>query len=501
MRFFPLLPALILIAYLMTGPGCANIVPPGGGAKDTSAPRLLRVSPGDSLLNARPQKVELSFDEFVVLADPGTNVQISPLLEVPLTVTGNLKKVAVRIPDTLLRPRTTYRISFGTAIQDLHENNPFRNYTYVFSTGPYFDSLRLRGSVIDAATGLPDSAASVLLYDAAEGDSAVVRHKPLYLARAAGNGSFSFDGLPAGAYNLYALSDKNNNLTYDGNGEKIAFLNSSVMVTPDSVPVLKLYSFEEPADTSQAAVPAPDNNQGRKNLAGRSEGNASKNFSYSISADSSDLRKRTFDINLPLYIRFTRRLREFAAERIFLSYDSAGSVVETLRMVRLDTESDHNLVLTTNWQEDAVYTLRLQKGFAKDTTGADAMPVRFSFRTKRSEDYGRLQLHLPSRLYGKNFVLQVTREKDTLYQQPVTDTMVTFNRLAPGSYSFRVIHDANGNGKWDPGDLFLKKQPELVEPYPNVINLKAGWDNLIDFDISNRRKGSIGEGSAPPGTR
>jgi hypothetical protein len=45
-----------------------------------------------------------------------------------------------------------------------------------------------------------------------------------------------------------------------------------------------------------------------------------------------------------------------------------------------------------------------------------------------------------------------------------------------------VIIDANRNGKWDSGDLLKRKQPERVMPYNNEINLRPGWENMVDFE-------------------
>jgi len=53
-------------------------------------------------------------------------VEISPILSIPINVTGAYKKVTVKIEDTLLQENTTYRISFGNAIRDVHEGNIFK---------------------------------------------------------------------------------------------------------------------------------------------------------------------------------------------------------------------------------------------------------------------------------------------------------------------------------------------------------------------------------------
>jgi hypothetical protein len=122
------------------------------------------------------------------------------------------------------------------------------------------------------------------------------------------------------------------------------------------------------------------------------------------------------------------------------------------------------------------------------------LPGRFTFRTKRDDDYGKLRIHLPTKYYGRSHILQVVNDHDTIHQQPVLDTVINLLHVQPGTYTFRIIEDKNENGRWDAGDLFLRRQPELVIPYSRNINLKAGWEQQIDFE-EPRKAGS--EGAAP----
>jgi hypothetical protein len=62
-----------------------------------------------------------------------------------------------------------------------------------------------------------------------------------------------------------------------------------------------------------------------------------------------------------------------------------------------------------------------------------------------------------------------------------------------------IIVDANGNGKWDSGDLLARRQPEMVIPHKGSILLKAGWENTIDFeDVKKPRFGDGKEKDSPP---
>lgn len=181
--------SILLVIIIFFGVGCANIVPPTGGKKDVTPPKLVSVTPVDSQLNARVSKLVLRFDEYITLTDANKDVQISPILAIQPTVTSVNKRVTVKIADTLLQNNTTYRISFGKAIRDLHEGNPFTGYTYTFSTGAYFDSLELNGNVLNAFTGTIDTGSIIVeLYDAKKSDSAVLREKPLYVTPTAREG-------------------------------------------------------------------------------------------------------------------------------------------------------------------------------------------------------------------------------------------------------------------------------------------------------------------------
>jgi hypothetical protein len=465
---------------------CANIVPPTGGDKDVTPPKLLAVTPADSQLNTRVKKIVLDFDEYITLSDASTQIQISPLLSLPLTITSTNKHVTVVIPDSLLQDETTYRITFGNAIRDLHEGNVYESQGYTFSTGAHFDSLVLLGSVYSANTGRHDSTAQVLLYSALESDSAIVRHKPMYVVHADNSGNFAFRGLPARPFRIYALRDANSNLTFDGGSEWIAFNDS--IVTPAPIPHkdIELRTFPESlGDTATSAQQARQSARLFDREASPSAAKAAtvQAGSYKLSVDTSDVKRRTQELNEPVVITFGRRLAAPVKEdRIFLSYDSAGTTIEVPFKVSAADTSFRHYNITTPWREDALYTLRLQKGFAKDSTGTDMMPGRFTFRTKRDEDYGKLRIHLPTRYYGRSHILQVVSDHDTIYQQPVTDTMISLLHIQPGSYTFRIIEDRNENGRWDAGDLFLRRQPELVIPYNNNINLKAGWEQQIDFE-------------------
>ncbi len=484
MKSAPVYKPLLLLLLLCLVQGCANIVPPSGGKKDEAPPQLLSVTPPDSQLHTKPRKLELRFDEYIVLSDAAKEIQTSPILPVPPVVIVANKKVTVMLPDTLLMDSTTYRISFGKAIQDLHENNPFTGYHYLFSTGSYFDSLWVEGRVLNALTGMPDTGAYVLLYAAAVSDSAVVRERPLYAGRVDATGQFRIEGLPPRDFRIYALHDKNDNLRYDGDEERIAFTEMIVRPSEDSLLQEPLRTFREftPPDTSdmEDASGAPGGKPAMAGKRGRQD-DKQEELSYRVQADTSNTGKRTLDITQPLVVTFNRELAEVNADRITLVYDSNGVEAPVPITLEHDTADREKFEIKTDWREDAVYTLRLLKGFARDSAGTEAMPSRHSFRTKHEDDYAKVQINVADAYYSSKHILLVTNGEDTVHYSPVTDTVVRLSYLAEGSYSLRIIVDENENGQWDTGDLFDQVQPEWVIPHSEVVKVRAGWENIIDF--------------------
>lgn len=476
---------ITLFVVIGTILGCANIVPPEGGKKDTRPPKLLSVNPPDSLLNTRISKIELHYNEFIELNNPAVEVQVSPLLPFPPAVTAVGKRVTIKIPDSLYQENTTYRITTGSAIKDLHEGNIAKVYTYSFSTGSYFDSLELRGVIYDAATGLLDTNAFVVLYPAHKSDSVVVKEKPMYVVKAGSDGNFAFKGLPKRNFRVYALHDANNNLIYDGKGEMIAFIDSIITPVDSAIVPVVLKSFKEVIiDTLPANIVKTRINtlKDKKN-----KDAVQMPLAYKVEVDTTSVTRRSFDITRPLVIVFEHKTDTINKQRIYLSYDSAGISVESPFTIAKDTSKPFTYLITSQWKEDSVYTLRLQKGFAKDSSGNETLSGKYSFRTKNDDDYAKLAIHLLPKYKDRKYILMVCAETDTVYNKPVTDTVVNLKKLKPGGYKMRIIIDENKNGKWDTGDLFEKRQPEEVIPYLEPIQLKAGWDSIIDFEKEKPR--------------
>jgi uncharacterized protein (DUF2141 family) len=80
-----------------------------------------------------------------------------------------------------------------------------------------------------------------------------------------------------------------------------------------------------------------------------------------------------------------------------------------------------------------------------------------------------------------NFFVQLL-DKDYKVLASIRNTKkFNFEDLKPGDYQLRLIIDTDNNGKWDPGNFYENRPPEVVYYYLNeknvpVINLKANWE-------------------------
>lgn len=210
---------------------CARQGVPSGGPKDTQPPQVDTVASTPNFSTRFDQKrIELKFDEWVVLSDVLTQVVVSPPLAKRPEVVLKGKTVVLTFDKAeVLYPNTTYTVNFGNSVKDLHEGNAAKDLRFVFSTGDFIDSLTFKGILTDAFTGEPVENISVLLYENFA-DSAVRKERPYYFSRTDKSGLYTFQNLRAGRYRVVALEDSDQNLRWDGELERIGFRDSALVV-------------------------------------------------------------------------------------------------------------------------------------------------------------------------------------------------------------------------------------------------------------------------------
>lgn len=200
---------VVLVLWLGVGmAGCANVVSPEGGARDQRPPKLVRVTPNDQSLNARPSRIVFEFDEYLQLKDPQA-VRWGNIPPGPMEVQTRLRKLIIRLNPDSLSSNSTYGVDLGGSVADITEGNAISSLGYAFSTGPYLDSMECSGQVRDAQTDRPLEGITVALYpqealpDLLRGDSI----KPERWTVSNDSGFFVFRNLPNTIYTALAFRD------------------------------------------------------------------------------------------------------------------------------------------------------------------------------------------------------------------------------------------------------------------------------------------------------
>ena len=342
------------LIYVLFNSRCASTqTGPSGGPRDTIPPVLLRVSPSNQSLNFKANSFDLTFDEYVILKDVAKNVIVSPPSLVRPQIRTHAKGIRVRFNDTL-KSNTTYTVNFGSAIEDINENNPFPAYRYVFSTGSYIDSMRIIGKVFDAYTLEPVENVSLMLYEEFK-DSTVFQRIPDAYSRTDTLGYFSVDYIKPSPYAVVAIEDKNSNMRYDPGSEKIAFLDSLVSPVVMKKPLKDTLLVDSEGDT----------------LALPQRSSEPRFYIYAEEGTRQTLSEYTLVANREIRLRFAQKnpqINSFHLDGI----DSTGYVVETSRF--RDT--------VTYWitAETLPDTLRGAVNYMRTDSTGNLSPTETSFR-------------------------------------------------------------------------------------------------------------------------
>ena len=463
---------LLLIAISVTsGPGCANIIPPQGGPKDSLPPVLIKATPGDSTRNFTGNKITFTFNEFIDVQGIQENLNVSPSPGINPKIDFKLNALSVKLVDSL-ESNTTYSINFGNAIKDFTEGNTLKGFTYTFSTGRYIDSLELKGKVILAETGKIDTTLIVLLHTS-PADSAIIKERPRYVAKLDGTGSFIFKNLPPKTFYLYALKDDGGTRRYFSDKQLFAFADKPITLSGKTEPVT-LYAFSE-KETTSSALPAGVNIGGR-NLKGGLSSETRLKYQTNLTNSQQDLLGK-------FMLTFEQALRTFDSTKISLFTDS--TFIPATGYTFQKDSTNKKIILLNTWKENTAYHIILDKDFAADSAGKKLLKTdTLHFQTKKMADYGSLQLKFKNLDTARHPVLLILQNETILKSTPLKVAGFSQALFLPGEYELRILYDDNNNGVWDTGQFFGKhKQPELVKPVERKITVKPAFQNEIEIAL------------------
>ena len=524
----------ILLLFVLSFVDCAKRGRPSGGKKDSIPPVIVKSSPENYSINFEGDEIKIHFDEYIKLKELSKELIISPPLKYQPLITplSTGKFIKIKIKDTL-KENTTYSFNFGKSIVDNNEENAFNYYKYVFSTGDYIDSLKLKGTIKDALLLNPEALTTVMLYEVTEtfNDSIIYKEKPTYITTTKDSTqTFELTNLKEGKYLLIALKEKTNDYIFQPEYDKIGFANELITIPTDSTYTISLFK-----ETSEYYIAKPKH-EGKNHIIFGYEGTP-ENLNIELqSTVSPDFKEYTFhetktdtihywfkpavENDSLVFIATTTvyqdtlvtRMRDLYADTLKIKAINAGVLTpnDTLKfsantpIISIDSEkisvmNQDSTYIPIKATINKKYNIASLEFPIKDTEyyAIQVLPGAFTdffentndtivtrVRTKELSEYATLNITL-NNLESYPVIVQLVNSKfKVVFEEYLTEiNTANFEYIIPGDYYIRIIYDENKNKIWDTGNYLQKLQPETVIYYPKVLEARPNWSLMETFTL------------------
>lgn len=195
------------------------------------------------------------------------------------------------------------------------------------------------------------------------------------------------------------------------------------------------------------------------------------------------------EVNRPVVLEVPQPLESFDFSMVRLEWKEDTLWVPVadfdVGMMAFDSLNPRRMTVAYPWKYETSYKLSVDSLAGKNIYGLFTDDMEVEFTTRAETDYGSLRFNLsdmgPDSI--PRFVQLLDGSGKPLASEPLRDGSVTFRYLLPGKYNARVVEDLNGNGIWDPGNYDLGMQPDVAYYYKDTVELKANWDQELDWAV------------------
>lgn len=505
----------LFIALALFVSSCAQVGTITGGEKDTVAPNAVATNPPNGTVGFNQSSFTMDFDEFIQLNNPLQTMSIVPG-GIQLDAKLNKKQVTVTLDGNLL-PATTYVVSFNGTIKDVTEGNDSL-LQYVFSTGTSIDSAELCVRISDAWTLAPLDKITVGLFTDTNEIS------PYYFAKSGKDGLARFRYLRNGTYRLRAFEDLNGDVSIQPY-ERCGFTADSVVVQAGVLDTLSLRIFSPLAARKVNAFKTAGINRfvvganfslvdaqlvlNGSPVTPENRGLITEDSVYVYGAFS-DLTEANLVVLKDSFVdtlktRITPKDKAFPLRTMSdkkggmlapidtLSYSINGKITaldSAFILVKNTADSSYvpydlairgvntfSIVPKTKVEKGVVV---LKKGAINCGSTMNMDSTGFAFQYGALEDFGVLDAVLND--FAGSFILQLKRGNELVSERICSGgTTVHYEYLEPAEYTFVLIDDRDGNGKWTTGDLDQGIQPEMVYRFSQATKVRANWDVSVEL--------------------
>ncbi|GHT73613.1 hypothetical protein FACS189456_4230 [Bacteroidia bacterium] len=203
----------------------------------------------------------------------------------------------------------------------------------------------------------------------------------------------------------------------------------------------------------------------------------------------SPLQSPTFQFNALLFAVQARKIKVEEMRIHPKRKDTSYIVLKTT--LKRDTLRLRHYTLAGDWKENTTYRYQILPDAFIDIYGQTNDTVQGTISTVNPEQAAILTFRWSN--VKQPYVLQITDAKASkvFREHNVTSDVEKLDipYLAPAAYRIKVIKDDNGNGKWDAGNYFTRRQPEYTTFLKNPdgtldFTLKANWEQELAVDMN-----------------
>jgi len=191
----------------------------------------------------------------------------------------------------------------------------------------------------------------------------------------------------------------------------------------------------------------------------------------------------TFEIYNPIMFNFETPILNFDVSKIKLTQKIDTAYKQIPFKWRQVDSTKMTFAIDYKWVAEKSYRLSIDSAVFTSIYQKVSSKLKTDFKIRSLDEYSSIKLIIEP--FNAKAVIQVLGKQDeVIATKPALEKGTSIQYLKPGEYYIRMFIDQNGNGKWDAGDISLRRQPEEVFYYNKKLNLKANWDFEETWDYN-----------------
>lgn len=263
------------------------------------------------------------------------------------------------------------------------------------------------------------------------------------------------------------------------------WLRDSMVYKSDSLQFLAEYPLTDSLqqlttyyDTLKFNYRDPQKDTGRRRRKEEKE-EQEETFTLSVGVSSSQPQ----DIYKSLNLEVQHPVFNTDKSRISLSNKEDTLIIPVSFSLEKDSNRLRKYSMKVDWESEMRYLLDIYPGAFTDIYGLTHDTVSIIFMSRGTDWYGRILLNL-SGVDGPKIIQLIDKDDKIVRVNRVNeDGLIEFPYLGPAGFTLKIVHDDNGNGKWDTGSYLEGIQPERVSFHPGTITIRSNFDMEINWNL------------------